>query len=320
MTLITLEWFYALAGAIMLGVALRIARDAGHPRRAGSAAFWALLGLVFVTGKWIPAAWAGLAVVILAVLAATGQVVRSGERERPKPEREAEAARLGNRLFWPALLVPAVTVLGSLTLGRIAIGRVHLVDPKQVTLIALGCGAVAAMALALRFTRAPVSAPMAEGSRLLQTLGWSLVLPQLLAALGLVFAQSGVGEVVAGLVAQVLPTQFPFVAVAAYCLGMALFTICLGNAFAAFAVITGGIGLPLIVQRHGGDPAIMAAIGMLSGYCGTLLTPLAANFNLVPALLLDLPDRNAVIKAQLPVALVLLAANVLLMWLLVYRF
>ncbi|MBI3886123.1 MAG: DUF979 family protein, partial [Opitutae bacterium] len=128
------------------------------------------------------------------------------------------------------------------------------------------------------------------------------------------------GPVVADLVARTLPTQFPFVAVAAYCLGMAVFTMCMGNAFAAFAVITGGIGLPLIVHQHHGNVAIMAGIGMLAGYCGTLMTPMAANFNIVPAMLLDLKDRHAVVKAQVPVGLTLLAANILIMYLCVYRF
>ena len=49
----------------------------------------------------------------------------------------------------------------------------------------------------------------------------------------------------------------------------------------------------------------MAAIGMFSGYCGTLMTPMAANFNIVPAALLELPDKNAVIKVQVPTALTL---------------
>ena len=71
------------------------------------------------------------------------------------------------------------------------------------------------------------------------------------------------------IVSDVLPTNYAFVAVLAYCLGMLLFTIVMGNAFAAFAVITGGIGLPLIVHMHGGNPAIMAALGMFAGYCGT---------------------------------------------------
>jgi hypothetical protein len=46
-----------------------------------------------------------------------------------------------------------------------------------------------------------------------------------------------------------------------------------------------------------------ARSGMLAGFCGTLMTPMAANFNLVPVTLLELKDPNAVIKAQIPTAL-----------------
>jgi uncharacterized membrane protein len=57
----------------------------------------------------------------------------------------------------------------------------------------------------------------------------------------------------------------------------------------------------------------MVAIGMFSGYCGTLMTPMAANFNMVPAALLELPDKNAVIKVQIPTALTLLVVNIFLL-------
>ena len=110
-----------------------------------------------------------------------------------------------------------------------------------------------------------------------------------------------------------------FAAVAMYCIGMALFTIIMGNGFAAFPVIAGGIGIPALVGRYGADPAVMAAIGMFSAYCGTLMTPMAANFNIVPAALLELPDKNAVIKAQIPTALPLLAANIVLLYFLMNR-
>ena len=93
----------------------------------------------------------------------------------------------------------------------------------------------------------------------------------------------------------------------------------MGNAFAAFPVMTAGIGLPLLVQRHGADPAILGSLGMLTGYCGTLLTPMAANFNLVPAALLELDDPNGVIRAQWATAVPLLAVNIALMALLVFR-
>ena len=64
----------------------------------------------------------------------------------------------------------------------------------------------------------------------------------------------------------------------------------------------------------------MAALGMFAGYCGTLLTPMAANFNIVPAMLLELKDKNAVIKAQVPIALSVFVVNTLLMYYLVYHF
>jgi uncharacterized membrane protein len=317
---LTVEFFYILMGAVFASMAVSIACDRTHRKRWGSSIFWALLAVVFVFGKALPEILVGYIVLGLAALAATGQVVSSTQSGPSREQRAASAERLKNRLFWPAIVVPVTAVVAGLVFGHLPASAVWWIEMKQVTLIALGGGSLLAIALAVRTTGATALAPVAEGGRLLQAIGWALVLPQMLAALGGIFAKSGVGQVVADLVSSALPTQIPFVAVAAYCLGMALFTMCMGNAFAAFAVITGGIGVPLIVQQHHGNPAIMAGIGMLSGYCGTLLTPMAANFNIVPVMLLELKDKNAVIKAQLPVALVLLAANVLLMYFSVYRF
>jgi uncharacterized membrane protein len=142
----------------------------------------------------------------------------------------------------------------------------------------------------------------------------------MLASLGAVFAAAGTGQAVGELAGAIIPEGSRIAAVAAYCVGMAFFTILMGNAFAAFPVMTAAIGLPLIVGVFGGNPAIMGAIGMLSGFCGTLMTPMAANFNIVPAALLQLKDRDAVIKAQIPTALPLLVINTLLMYFLVFRY
>ena len=320
MKLLNLDVFYVVAGVFLLLVAGRAALDRNHPTRWGSAVFWGLLALTFLAGKALPPVVVGYFLLALVVLAATKQV--GGKREPgPSPEeRIASAARLGNRLFLPALLIPATAVLGTLLLSKLHVGDIWLLDSANVTVTSVCLGAMVAIAAGLRVTRAAPMTPVGEGSRLLQTIGWAIILPQFLAALGGIFAKAGVGPVIADLVAHALPTQFPFVAVLAYCAGMALFTMCMGNAFAAFPVITLGIGLPFIVQLHGGNPAIMAAIGMLSGYCGTLLTPMAANFNVVPAMLLELRDKNAVIKAQVPIALVILVANIALMYFCVYRF
>ena len=151
----------------------------------------------------------------------------------------------------------------------------------------------------------------------MESIGWAAVLPQLLATLGALFAAAGVGNVIAHGVTAVLPAGSHFWVIVAYALGMAVFTMIMGNAFAAFPVLTAGIGIPLIVN-HGGNPAVLAAIGMFSGYCGTLMTPMAANFNIVPAALLELPDKNAVIKVQWPTGVMLLGVNIALMSFLVF--
>jgi uncharacterized membrane protein len=131
-----------------------------------------------------------------------------------------------------------------------------------------------------------------------------------------VFALAGVGGAVGHLLGDYLPLGNRLAVVIAYCLGMTIFTMIMGNAFAAFPVLTAGIGAPLIVGRFGGDAAIMGAIGMLSGYCGTLMTPMASH-NIVPTALLDLP-AGAVIRAQAPTALIVLLANIILMYVLVF--
>jgi uncharacterized membrane protein len=93
----------------------------------------------------------------------------------------------------------------------------------------------------------------------------------------------------------------------------------MGNAFAAFPVMATAIGVPLLIQTYHGDPAVVGAIGMLAGFCGTLMTPMAANFNIVPAALLELKDRNGVIKAQVGTAIPLLLVNILLIYFLAFR-
>jgi uncharacterized membrane protein len=143
-----------------------------------------------------------------------------------------------------------------------------------------------------------------------------MVLPQMLAMLGLLFNEAGVGTAVAHVTTTYINLDFKLVAVMVYVLGMALFTVIMGNGFAAFPVMTGGVGVPVLVGIYGGNPAVMAAIGMFSGYCGTLMTPMAANYNIVPAALLELPDKNAVIKAQFPTALMMLVVNIVLLYLL----
>ncbi|MGB5076373.1 MAG: DUF979 family protein, partial [Sphingorhabdus sp.] len=133
-----------------------------------------------------------------------------------------------------------------------------------------------------------------------------------------VFALAGVGETVGDIVQLAIPDGSRAGAVIAFGLGMAVFTMVMGNAFAAFPVMIAAIGMPLLIREYEGDPAIICAIGMLAGFCGTLMTPMAANFNLVPAALLELKDRYGVIKAQIATAIPLLIVNICLIYFLAF--
>ena len=312
--ILSINYLYWLAGIILTITALMTFADKNHPRRWTTGLFWAIFAIIFLVGDKIPPIVVGVGAVLMALLAGMGGVTLGKHGELPAEERRASAKRLGNRLFIPALTIPLVTVIGSVFLKDIKIGGDLLLDPKNQTFVSLGLGCIISLGLACWLTRdTPVQA-MRESRRLTESLGWALVLPQMLAMLGLVFADAGVGKAVAHLTTAYINMDYRFVAVAVYCIGMALFTVIMGNGFAAFPVMTGGVGVPILVGVFHANPAVMAAIGMFSGYCGTLLTPMAANFNIVPAALLELSDKNAVIKAQVPTALLLLAANIMLLY------
>jgi uncharacterized membrane protein len=319
--MITLEWLYVVMGVYTAGVALVSARDATNPRRFNNAAFWGLYAVTFLLGSRIPHFTSGCIVIAMVLVSSIGKLGQGAPRVGGDVERAASARRLGNRLFIPALTIPAVTLAGTFLFKGVS-----FVDQKQVTLISLGIATVVSLVVAIIVVRDGSMSPLGrlgdsivEARRLLDSVGWAAVLPQMLAALGALFAVAGVGKVVAQVATQYLPLGSPFAAVVAYTTGMALFTMIMGNAFAAFPVMTAGIGLPLIYGRFGGSITVMAAVGMLSGFCGTLMTPMAANFNIVPAALLELPDEYAVIKAQVPTGILVLIANTAIMYLFVYR-
>jgi len=312
--MITLQHIYWLAGLYLLRMAWLCARDRANPRRFTSGLFWALIALSLLAGELLPPALMGAVVMALALLAGLGGV-RAGRVPAPgQAELQARATQYGHRLFVPALLIPVVTVAIALSGDSLSIGGTRLLGAQQTTLIGLGLGCLIGLLAVMRLTRCAPATALDPSRALLEAISWAALLPLLLATLGGVFAAAGVGEAVAEVVRAVIPVDNRLAVVLAYALGMAAFTMVMGNAFAAFPVITAGIGLPLLVQGHGADPAPLAAIGMLSGYCGTLMTPMAANYNLVPAALLELRDPYAVIRVQVPTALCLLGANCVLMY------
>ena len=317
--MIGIQHVYLLAGLVFAAFAILSARDRANARRFGNTAFWGLVALSFLAGDHLGDRGNGVLVLGLAAIAGLGGLGRGQPATTTPAERHDLATSLGDRLFLPALTLPLVVAFGVLVLKPLAFGGQPLLDPKQATVISLALAAIVATLVALATLRQPLISPLQEGRRLMDTVGWAALLPQMLAALGVVFALAQVGDQIGLLVTTWIPMDARLTAVAVYCLGMAGFTMIMGNAFAAFPVMTAGIGLPILMRHFGGDPAVIASIGMLSGFCGTLMTPLADNFNLVPAALLELPDRYAVIKAQIPTALPLLLVNIGLMYVLAFR-
>ncbi len=312
--MITLGFVYILAGWTFALFALLGLYDRTNPKRFGNAAFWGLLALSMLGGDYLTDFQNGLLVLALVAIAGTGQIGRAPGGDVSAEVQAERAARHGNVLLLVALIIPAVALAGTFLFKYVP----GLADPKQATLISLALGVLIALAVGMARFKPPLLLPAQQGRRLLDAVGWAAILPQMLASLGAVFALAGVGEVVGGLIGTAIPRGSLFGAVLAFGLGMAFFTMVMGNAFAAFPVMMAAVGLPLLIKQYHGDPAVVAAIGMLAGFCGTLMTPMAANFNLVPAALLELRSPYGVIKAQIGTAVPLLAANIVFIWLLAF--
>ena len=308
--MIGLPALYTLAGLVFGSWAVATLLDRQHTKRLLGACFWGLLAVEFLAGDALGDTGNGLLLLLLVALALLGAPGKGQAATTTIAERLASVARHGNRLFLPALIMPGVALAGTFIFPLLP----GLVDPKQVTLISLGLGALIATSVLVLWLRPPLVAPMQEGRRLAEGVGWAMILPQLLASLGALFTVAGVGEIVGALAPMAIPEGSRLAAVLAFTAGMAIFTIMMGNAFAAFPVMMGGIGLPVLVLGLGGDPVVVGAVGMLAGFCGTLLSPMAANFNIVPAALLNLPDRYAVIRAQWPTAVLLWLFNTAMIW------
>ncbi len=325
-TLISINLVYYLIGIITMLIAYLSWRDSSNPKRITTALFWFLFGMSFLfgdvmllyLGKTTSYRIVGFTVLLMAAIAGANLL---GAGKRPDDEattRRRAAARLGNKLFIPALAIPVITVLLAGFGKELQIGSMFLLDQKNLTLASLVIAVAGALTLGQRITGSSPLMAVRESRRLVDAIGWALILPQMLAMLGGVFVAAKTGTSIQAIVNLFIDPDNRFALVLIYCLSMAAFTMIMGNAFAAFPVMTAGIALPFLILQHHANPAPLVAIGMFSGYCGTLMTPMAANFNIVPAALLELKDKYQVIKLQIPTALAVLACNVFLMYFLAF--
>lgn len=295
-----LEVFYVMIGLYMASTMVFTLKDKNHKTRYGTALFWGIVSVIFMFGKMIPSTVTGALIIVIALLSAFKQINIGTLKQLDDTFTKMKSESLGLKIFIPSLAIAIVAMLiASFT--------------KLPGTVAIGIAATVALILTFIITKATPVEFVEDSNRMFQSVGVFSILPQLLASLGALFTAAGVGDIISNMISGVIPEGKPLAGVIAYCLGMALFTAIMGNGFAAFSVITVGIGVPFVFAQ-GGDPVICSALALTAGFCGTLLTPMAANFNILPAALLETKDKNAVIKAQAPFALILLIIHIVLMY------
>ncbi|MDO5725605.1 MAG: DUF979 domain-containing protein [Tissierellia bacterium] len=296
-----LEIIFIMIGLILIYVGYSNFKDKTNPQRVGTSIFWIILGVVIAFGRWIPEMFVGIMVIIMAIPAILKKV-KPGKNDAPSKEYTVEMSeKIGFKIFIPAL-----------TIGVFAVGFALFV--KQLgALVGVGVGVIVA-AIMLRILNKDNTLPvfLKDNKRLLDLVGPLCMLPMFLASLGAVFTAAGVGDVVADIVGTIIPQGNVNIGIIVFAIGMALFTIIMGNAFAAITVMTVGIGAPFVLQ-YGANPALIGMVALTSGYCGTLLTPMAANFNIVPVAILEMKDRYGVIKNQIIPAFLLLTFQIVYM-------
>lgn len=299
-----LEIFYALVGFLMISLSVYTFTNKDHKARIGTSIFWSILGIIFIAGPYIPANIVGILIIALGCLTVSKQVKMLPTKPLGGEFAKTQSGKLKNKVFLPPLVI-AIVALGIAQFTSIS------------GTAAIGIAAVIATIATLIITKANPKFILEDGARMIDSVGPVSILPQLLTALGSLFTAAGVGTVIANGISSFIPEGNLLIGVAAYCIGMAIFTMIMGNAFAAFAVITAGIGIPFVFAQ-GANPVVAGALALTAGYCGTLMSPMGANFNIMPAALLEIDDKNAIIKRQFPVAMTLLVAHIVLMYFLAF--
>lgn len=295
-----LEVMYCLIGLISIYVAFKNLKDKENKNSVGSFVFWFDLGVMFVLGKWLPALADGILLIILVLPPILKKVSPGNEPEPTLDEMEQNNKKIGAKVFVPAVCIGLFALLAAFF-------------TKISPLVGMSVGVFVAMIILRIYSKSNTpSVFLKDCRRMMDVVGPLSMLPMLLAALGAVFTAAGVGDVISSLVSNIIPAGNVTIGIIVYAIGMAVFTMIMGNAFAAITVMTVGIGAPFVL-KYGTDPVVIGSLALTCGYCGTLCTPMAANFNMVPVAILEMKDKNGVIKKQVLVAVIMLVVQIVMM-------
>ena len=220
-----LELTYIVIGCQFLHTAYCSYKDKTNPVRYGTAGFWALLGISFMGGSYLPSICIGVIVVLLALLTLFKQVRIGTLPSLDEVKANIEAKRLKNKIFIPVMLMALI----ALVLAKMI---------PDFSKIAISLAAFFATISLLLITKSSPKSLLSENNRMVQQVSTSGIVPQLLGALGAIFTVAGVGDLMSHLISGFVPSGSRLMGVVAYVLGMVLFSMIMGNVFAAFAVIT----------------------------------------------------------------------------------
>ena len=292
---IGLNVVWVIIGLITIYAGIKNLLDKENPSRVGTAVFWCSFGIVCGFGSWLPAKVSGVLVLIMC-LPPIFKKVKIGKTDNPTKEQQFK--KIGMKIFVPAFSVAVCSLFFALF-------------SNMSSMVAITVGVIVAMVLLMAFdTKQNKPAVFLNDSeRFLGITGPLSMLPQLLGCLGGVFTAAGVGDVIAQLVEKIVPKGNVNIGIIIYAIGMVLFTMIMGNAFAAITVMTVGIGAPFVLA-YGANPVVIGMLALTCGYCGTLLTPMAANFNILPVAILNMKDRWGAIKNQVLVAIFMLVFQI----------
>ena len=295
---IGLNVVWVIIGLITIYAGIKNLLDKENPSRVGTAVFWCSFGIVCGFGSWLPAKVSG-ALVLIMCLPPIFKKVKIGKTDNPTKEHtEQQFKKIGMKIFVPAFSVAVCSLFFALF-------------SNMSSMVAITVGVIVAMILLMAFD-AKQNKPavfLNDSERFLGITGPLSMLPQLLGCLGGVFTAAGVGDVIAQLVEKIVPKGNVNIGIIVYAIGMVLFTMIMGNAFAAITVMTVGIGAPFVLA-YGANPVVIGMLALTCGYCGTLLTPMAANFNILPVAILNTKDRWGAIKNQVLVAIFMLVFQI----------
>lgn len=295
---IGLNVVWVVIGLITIYAGIKNLLDKENPSRVGTAVFWCSFGIVCGFGSWLPAKVSG-ALVLIMCLPPIFKKVKIGKTDNPTKEHtEQQFKKIGMKIFVPAFSVAVCSLFFALF-------------SNMSSMVAITVGVIVAMILLMAFD-AKQNKPavfLNDSERFLGITGPLSMLPQLLGCLGGVFTAAGVGDVIAQLVEKIVPKGNVNIGIIVYAIGMVLFTMIMGNAFAAITVMTVGIGAPFVLA-YGANPVVIGMLALTCGYCGTLLTPMAANFNILPVAILNMKDRWGAIKNQVLVAIFMLVFQI----------